>query len=399
MAEDSNNLHDNTIGWTIITILLGLVLWLVWVYFDTEIRNTIRWLRYGEMWLLQWILPQDYTFTYGDRTLNWSEWFAQASKFKATELTDQHLGLFSMMTMQPLKIPFCVALGLGAVWAILKGPRTQYRSTLGLEGLIQRQAPNFPVIAPFLNFNPSKQPPRPPGSPVPAELPLFAEALGPEEWVAYNQVPCPDGHLHQLAAKKIFYRQLIGRWKGAGALKPYQQILLAAFCLKASRKRDDSDIMLGRIARCWSADKGLQLKRDKALLKEARQVLRSKELAKKTLAAANRHAFVTTAMLGALRYAREQGGVLAPAQFVWLRGHDRTLWYPLNNLGRESLHIEALGAHAHFKAESMTKRPIPTPKVDKAVGTISEYMNSENARPIPALDYKNSKKRGVKKAI
>ena len=47
----------------------------------------------------------------------------------------------------------------------------------GIEGLIHRQKQNFPVIAPFAEFDPSTQPPRPPGSPVPAELPAFAEAL------------------------------------------------------------------------------------------------------------------------------------------------------------------------------------------------------------------------------
>jgi len=61
--------------------------------------------------------------------------------------------------------------------------------------------------------------------------------------------------------------------------------------------------------------------------------------------------------------------------------------------------MEASGAMAHFKAERLTSRPIPTPKVDGAVTGITEYMQSLDARPIPALDYKNSDKRAVKKAV
>ncbi|MCK5284933.1 MAG: type IV secretion system protein, partial [Alphaproteobacteria bacterium] len=135
------------------------------------------------------------------------------------------------------------------------------------------------------------------------------------------------------------------------------------------------------------------------LLKEARKVLRNKKLAGKTMAQANRHAFVTTSMLRALAFAREEGGVLAPSVFVWLRAHDRTLWYPLNNMGRQSFHMEAVGAMSHYRAEKMTQRPIPIPKVEDAVETIKTYMGSLQARAIPQLDYSNSKKRGVKKAI
>ena len=47
----------------------------------------------------------------------------------------------------------------------------------------------------------------------------------------------------------------------------------------------------------------------------------------------------------------------------------------------------------------MTQRPIPVPKVEHAVETITEYMGTTRARPIPQLDYSKSKKRGVKKAV
>ncbi|HBR69471.1 MAG TPA: type IV secretion system protein, partial [Rhodospirillaceae bacterium] len=140
------------------------------------------------------------------------------------------------------------------------------------------------------------------------------------------------------------------------------------------------------------------LGKDRGLVREARAVLRNKDLAGKTLAKANQHAFETTALLRALATAREEGGVLAPAQFVWLRAHDRQLWYPLNNMGRQSFHMEALGAMSHYKAEKLTQRPIPVAKVKDAVDTIMGYMSSGRARPIPQLDYSASKKRGVKKA-
>lgn len=405
--QAENTLHENAVGWAILLVVVGVLLWLFWYFKAEEVRNVVRWIRYGEMWLISWVLELGrmvglvegaHMFNYQGQARNWDELFAYAPTLGKDELENYHLGYFSAMTMGQMKYVFIALSSLGALWCIFKGPQTHYRVKMGLEGLIHRQARNFPVIAPFVQFNPSLQPPRPPGSPVPAELPLFAEALGPEEWLAFYQIPAPDGKIDEAAAAKAFQKQLIGRWKGWNALKPYQQVLLAIFCLKASRKRDAADQMLGRLALCWDAKKGLRLGADRKLLAEARKILRTKSLAAGTLAVCNRHAFVTTALCGALSFARSEGGVLAPAAFVWLRAHDRALWYPLNNLGRHSYHMEAFGAMAHFKAERLTQRPIPVPKMEAAVETIAEYMKSKRARPIPQMDYSRSSKRGIKKA-
>lgn len=396
-------------------VIFAVILWIIWYYFHADIRNLIRWIRYAEMSVISWFVGDDFTVMHEglelpfhaiddpknpcDLSREICPGYENTSAYSKNKLTYSHLSYFTSLTMQPLKPVFLALLGLAAFWSILWGPETHYRKKLNLEGLIGRQSKVFPVVAPFVKFNPSTQPNRPPGSPVPAELPLFSEALGPEEWLAYNSIPVPDGKIDKKAATKAFFKQLGGRWKGSQALEPYKQILLAAFCLKAARKRRDADEMLGRLALCWGHKGGLKLSRDRSLLSDARKILRDKNLAGKTLAQCNKHAFSTTALMRALAFAREEGGVLAPAQFVWLRGHDRTLWYPLNNLGRESFHMEALGAMTHYKSEKMTERPIPVPKLEDAVKTITEYMAGNKARPIPQLDYSTSKKRGVKKAV
>ncbi len=399
MAEKSENtLHEATIGWVILLVIAAILVWVFWYFYDMEVRNALRWWRYAQMHLTALFVGDEYMVRFGAKELNFMEWFNNVPKYGAAQLNYSHMALFTHLAMAPLRIPFAILLGLMGLWCLLRGPETQYRVTLGLDGLIKRQSQIFPAIEPFVQFNPSTQPVRPPGSPVPAELPRFSEALGPEEWLAYFKNPLPDGKVDVEAATEAFTQQLNGKWRGVGRLKPYQQILMAAFCLKASRKRDDADDMLGRLSLCWSFKDGLKLNKDKKLLKAARAVLKNKDLAASTLAKANQHAFVTTAMLRALMTARDEGGVLAPAQFVWLRGFDRAMWYPLNNLGRQSFHTEALGAMAHFRAERRTSRPIPMPKMENAIQTITEYMESGTARPVPQLDYSQSKKRGVKKA-
>ncbi len=397
--QAGDTLYEGGIGWAIMLGILAILLWIFWFFYAVEVREMVRWIRYGEMWLISWFVGDDYEILFKGAEYNFKAGMEAAAEYKKPELKYEHLSYFTALAMQPLRIPIVILFSLGALWCIFKGPKTHHRKKMSLENLIEVQSHVFPVISPFVKFNPSSQPPRPPGAPVPAELPLFAEALGPEEWLAFNGIKIPDGKIDNESASKAFVKQLGKPWRGAKNLDDYKQIMLAAFCLKASRNREKSDDFLARLAKCWSIKDGFKISKDKKLLSEARNVLNDKKLAGKTLAQANRHAFETTAMLRALQYTREEGGVLAPAQFVWLRAHDRTLWYPLNNIGRQSFHMEALGAMSHFKAERLTQRPIPVPKVEGALQTIQEYMQSLNARPIPQLDYSNSKKRGVKKAV
>ena len=389
---------DTAIGMFWIGLVLAALAWLFWRFQGELILSTIRWIRYVEAWVASLVLGNDHLITWHDEDIPLGEILDVAENMAAYEVNLTFLDLLSTAALSPYRWLFVVILAVITYWAYLKGPESENRIKFSLDSLIKRQAKNFPVIAPFVRFNPSKLPPRPPGSPVPAEIPMFSEALGPEEWLAYNTItPDSDGILPEQMLASSFAKQLGPRWKGVRGLPDYKQIMLAAFALKAARKRTDADVMLGRLALCWSHDKGLNLNKDKKLLKEARKVLRNKDLSQKTLSLCNQHAWQTTAMMRALWYARSEGGVLAPGMFVWLRGHDRELWYPLNNLGRNSYHLEALGAICHYKAEKLAKRPIPKPKVVDACKSIQEYMSSDMARPIPQIDYSGSKQRGVKK--
>ena len=390
---------EKFMGWAMILVVIAIICYIMYRIWAPEILGFVRWIRYGEIWLVALFTPDSYmvTLASGDQ-VNLKEWLDGLLLIPKENIDFALLVAMTAVALTPFKWVFAGIIGLIGLWAYLRGPGTQYVKVFNLNSFINHQAKAFPIIAPFVNFNPSNQSPRPPGSPVPVELPLFAEALGPEEWLSYNQIPVPDGIIDEDATFKAFTRQLGSRWKGVKSLAPYKQIILAACCLKASRKREMADDLLGRTALCWSHDKGLQLGKDKALLKEAQKILKNKELAHQVLKNCNQHAWQTTALLRGLSTAREEGGVLAPSQFIWLRGHDRELWYPMNNLGRQSNHMEAIGAIAHFKAEKRAQRPIPKPKVQYAVESIVEYMNSKEARPIPTLDYsKSSNKRGIKK--
>lgn len=385
-------------------IVLGLAVlaglgWLMWHLFSVQIMDAMRWLRWAELQIIilvfgdgythqDWILGQEFVVK------PIKEW---ASSVDSADLTPQHIGLLTRTALTPLKWFFSFGLIAMAVLMIFKGPGTMFHTRHTIDSLIDVQSRTFKAIRPFAKFNPQKQPFRAPGTPVPAELPVFAEALSPEEWVAYHAIPMPDGIMDEAVALKAFKQQLGPRWRGFQDLPIHCRALMAGFALKAARKRDEGDALLNDIGASWSHEKGLQLSR--RLISKIDSILKDPKISKEIYMKASAHAYRTPAMLKALNVARENAGVLAPAQFVWLRGVDRDLWYPLNNLGRKSFHAEAMGAMAHYSAERLMGMPIPVPQVEDAVKALKSYL-AANPVAIPALDYSQSKnKRGIAKPL
>ncbi len=394
MSEQTGS-YERAIGYFILLFVLGVCGYIVYNYFEYDIKNVIRYWRVGEVYLGVLLHGRDYTIVWQGEEWPLGIILDQLKTLDKTQLSDPIMNLAAHAGLVPIKYALSAILVMLAFWSMFYGPYTQFRTKFSLNTLIKRQAKTFPYITPFIEFDPGTQPSRPPGAPVPAELPLFSEALGPEEFVAYHSLHGKDGDLNGDVTYKAFVRQLGKPWRGPLKLKTHEQLLLAAFCLKAARKRKESDVMLGDIAKCWSHKKGLVV--DKKLLKQARNIIRDRDLCGKTFSKCNQHAFVTTAMIRALQTAREEGGVLSSSQFVWLRGFDRSLWYALNNLGRQAFHMEAVGSMAHYKVEKRIGRPIPRPKVEEAVKVLRDYMKSDRARPVPNLDYSGSKRRSIKK--
>lgn len=408
---DSNTGDEETLAIMLFMVVVAGAIVLLWIAFHAQISQGIIYLRQGEMYIASHWVEDDYrlnlkaTPEMGDlvkrhgRQLKdprvfeaWREYLpnARGQTFKFKDF--KHV---TELALTPYKYVIVGIFALFALYTFLRGPTSWFKKKFTVDTLIGEQANNFPHITPFINFDPSKMDARAPGDPVPEDLPVFAEALGPEEWIAFNKIPLPDGKLDRDMAKKAFEKQLGNRWKGPRALKPYQQIILAAFCLKAARKRNEADALLGRLARCWSHKDGLQLSKDPNLKSFAVKILKNKKMAESVIKVMKQHAYETTALIRALDFARSEGGVLAPAQFLWLRGYDRNLWYALNNLGKNSYHTEALAAMAHYKSEKRTMRPIPVPKIDEAVNVLIEHLESDRARPIPELLY-SKKKEGKK---
>ncbi|MBV8061236.1 MAG: hypothetical protein JO253_06900 [Alphaproteobacteria bacterium] len=402
-------------GWTFVLLflVLGLALILFWYYFRGPILETLRWVRLGELWMI-------HPFTNVlDPCINWVR-FAQINdtspSMDMVHYTYQCFGADTLATLtgpdradyfalsaQPmsdlesrisvyLKWPLIAAFVAVGVHASYFSIKNKFRQRHNLESFIKVQAKMWPVINPIVDFNPIKSSARLYGSKVPDKLPLFAEALSPEEWISFHRIPVSNGVVDREATRRALVAQLGPRWNGIKGQPDYIRALLAAFALKGVQKRDQCEELLGKIALCWSAKGGMQL--TPAIMTEVNKILRDPNIGGKAEELGANFAYRASAVLGILRWGRMQGGVIAPAAFLWMRGVDRPLWYAMNNLGRRSFHAEGAGALAHFMAEQAAGNALPIPRVDTAIVTFNQYL-AETGRPIPPREGDDDHRKGA----
>ena len=99
---------------------------------------------------------------------------------------------------------------------------------------------------------------------------------------------------------------------------------------------------------------------------------------------AARHAYANTALFALLDRSRARAGVLASADFGYLKQLDRSLWYTLSNCGRRRFFIEAAGVVSHYFAEvsqyfaeKVTQRKLTEPNVDNAIKGLEDYLDEQ----------------------
>lgn len=93
------------------------------------------------------------------------------------------------------------------------------------------------------------------------------------------------------------------------------------------------------------------------------------------------HAWQNVVIFEMIQKARERG-IVACSDFIWLRPMDRTLWYALQNAGRNNpknatAFTEGAGVVAHYLVEQAAEQPIVTPQVHNAVKGLAEALYAE----------------------
>ncbi|MGB6976824.1 MAG: type IVB secretion system coupling complex protein DotM/IcmP [Gammaproteobacteria bacterium] len=167
-------------------------------------------------------------------------------------------------------------------------------------------------------------------------------------------------------AHRIFALQVGALWAGLEKLPIHTQALFAIFAARANRDREGADKLLKQIAISATNANSLNFTGTRELL--------NKHVSSKAVGrVVGSHAYALTVLASMLELARTDG-VLASAEFLWLKPIDRRLWYMMNTVGRPTAVPEIAGAYAHWIAEKKMGRPLRVPMVDEAVKALDAAL-------------------------
>jgi intracellular multiplication protein IcmP len=244
--------------------------------------------------------------------------------------------------------------------------KIRYKKVYNMESLARQESSVWPQINPTLGVGIN-------------ELPIsegpWAMAMSPLEFGkkfnlvtiktelskdGVSRVPTFNIILNKKRASHIFASQLGRLWTSPENLPIHKRAILAALIARGCRDTKSSRDLLDHINRSCANGKieKISFKGADELWKKHINNIDIQEIIKQ-------HAYEYTVFMALLLYARLDG-VLASADFLWLKPFDRRFWYVLNTVGRQTTCCEAAGVHAHFLAERALHRPLGVPMIEEA---------------------------------
>ena len=267
-------------------------------------------------------------------------------------------------TVMRLPITIMIALMGALIYFFMKG--RGFTNRMNLVPFINYQAEHWGTLTPSARF----QPDRKEKQTLPAKRPVdWMHDLGIKARLTPAGV-LPDAS--RAACEKAFIKQLGRGWAPLPRLKTHERVLFAMFALHGIKAKNALEFR-ETVARLY-ADSTDAKKRDAALEELVKPALADESRIKPYIEMAEKHAYVSTALISILRDVRKARGVLASAEMVWLKKIDRNLWYAINDTGRNAFHIESAGVFSHYFYENVSKRAHQEPKVDSAIQGLEDYL-------------------------
>lgn len=262
-----------------------------------------------------------------------------------------------------LIIPVIVMSGIFSGLLMLFSRGSRYKKTYSMATLSQAESENWKEIVPVLGKNIANQD---------LDKAPWGMSVQPLTFAKrYNMVESDRQHnvnvakLNQEKAYRVFAAQMGPRWNGLEGLPGY---VLALFAIFAAKSQHDSDGYRKLLKQIAASAKSGQLN-----FGGTRELLIKHVRAPDIGRAVGPHAYLYGVMASMLSLAREDG-VLAVAEFIWLKPLDRPLWYMLSSVGRQTVFPEVAGPFCHWLVERRLRRPLVVPMIQGAIDSLNEAL-------------------------
>lgn len=364
----SQSQTDHTANFFWLIVLIALAFLAVWYFVPKYIIDPVFWLRKIELDVFIFF-STFWNYIAGVLhlpSINMHELLALKQYVVTADPKTMHFSAFREVNSVMgdwLRWPTMFVLLVLGLIAYFRHSTMLFRQKYDMNTLKALESENWPQIDPVLSLD------------------LVKEDIEKGPW-AMAQVPLAFCKEHKIAkvkekddkkvwtvekgpASRIMTMQLGPLWKDLFNLPIHVKALMVIFIARAEREPDVAKKFLVQISK--SAASG------KLDFTGVNEQLMKYQNSKLLHWLRPRHAYVRTMMATLLEIARADG-VLASAEFLWLKPVDRKLWYTLNSVGRQTAVIEVAGTFAHWKAEKALGRAMTTPMVKEAVRALEMSM-------------------------
>lgn len=341
---------DNSFAPIWILILCGFAGWVLWTQLHTHIVKFIFKIK---------LIEANFTSFFTDRL---TETIHYLNHTNPASVGFKELAALSASVGSYLRIPIAIILVALAITLYYSNILLRFRKKHNMNSLRAQERVNWPHITPI------------------ADIDLVAEDIDKGPWaMALNPLAyCKKHQLLETNHKnesqtnkqnqllkldvrkttKLFAMQLGHFWNGFDGLAAHEKMLFAVFSAKINFDETSVRKLLDQVNH--SAAKGkLDFTGVDIVLNKHKDSLEVKKILAK-------HAYFYSVMATLLDVARNNG-VLPTAEFLWLKRVDRTLWYVLNCVGRQTAFVEVAGCFAHWIAEKKLGRKSVVPMVGEGV--------------------------------
>lgn len=366
--DDKNSM---AILWIIGSVFL--IAAVIWWSFAPQIKYCFIKLRVAELYAAYWCLkllpfPQTYAHIKNAVIL--------AHSVTPSTLTLGMAEYLSILMGEVYRWPLSVGLIFFAYLMYGRNIKMKYKKHYDMHKLAEQEKSEWPQINPVLGLNLSQ---------VDLDDGVWAMGMTPIMFCKYykmleikllppaigvvNKAPRFKAQVNQAKAEQVFTRQLGRMWRGPEKLPLHRRALFAAFIARGMRDTKAAQQLIWQINNSATADHSKEL--DFTGADELWQKYYPSKMVQKLVQA---HAYEFTLLIGALLFAR-QDGVFATSDFLWLKPRDRSCWYVLNSVGRQTPCCEAAGVFAHFLAEKSLGRALTVPMINEAVKALQLALN------------------------
>lgn len=362
-------------------LLIAMVCAMLWYVFQVQLKIAFIYVRIAELAVIHGffgLIPLDFPYI-GDMCAKIYSLVGDDLEL-ARSLTPASIGMDAAATLSEtagtyLRYPVAIFLGFLSIMIYKINVHTRLTKQFNMITLAKQEVVNWPQIGvatknDILNADLDVGPWAMAMSPLQFakrnKLSIVQKSAASNSPFAKGQGPAYILLLDKIRAERAFSVQLGRNWHGVEAMPVYRRAIFAVFIARGCRDSKAAAALVARLAASGAEGKLDCTGVDELIQKHMKD--------KKVQEICRQHAYEFTVFVSLLLFAREDG-VVASADFLWVKPLDRRLWYVINNVGRQTPAVEVAGIFSHWNYESVLKRPLSSPKVEEAVTALAKALS------------------------